>query len=555
MTSPNYAYTWNYATGGVIDTETAMIGGQFYQSASYRIHRVGVFFDTSAIPDTATIDSATLSLYVIADDSDTDFNVTIQGTGTYPHYPLLSADFYQGWYGSTSLGSANTSTIGGTGAYWNVSLSAEGLARISDTGLSRFLIRSSNDIAAVAPSGDEMITVATREYGEAYAPKLYVTYTVGSIGTPSSVYNYYFQGGYTDTGAVVNGTIHCKLYQTQNDTIEFNLISDGTTADTISFGLEQKAQMLLWNISGSGNYTRIVEFTDAISDTIYVTIPPEGSPFYVYSFAINDFVGVDNGFLEASVYINGSRVVERHSIDSVNNVPFYLTWGQRYDLRIVADQGSLGLGTFTALGETSQSLVIPYGAFPLGTFSIAATATAQRLNASALQINYTDPDDETYSIGIAVSHLVGSSYVSDYNATLEIFPASTLWAVADPRVDYRVVVTATRTDGTKTWNFNLPYERGQTNIFAPLDNLGSGLPIALQYVPAIILIVAAFLAFSYWHISFGAWAGWFIAAGCIWLGFLPNFGVPTLAAMGFAAFICAIITIGEFRQNNRSASQ
>lgn len=553
MSSAIYSGAWNYPSGAVVDTEVAVLGGQHINSGTYRLHRVGVFFDTSSIPDTATIDSAVLELYVTEDGSDTDFNVTIQGTGTYPHYPLESNDFYQGWYGSTSLGSADTSTITGTSTFWNVSFNEAGLARINAEGLSRFLLRSSRDISATPPSGNETVAFATREYGETWAPKLHVTYTVGTEGTGSNVYNYYFQGGYTDAGAVFNGTIHCKLYQTQNDTVEFDLVGDGVTADSISFGLEQQAQMLLWNISTTANYTRIIEFTDAISETVYLCIPTENSPFYLYSFVVNDFVGVSNGFLEASIYINGSRVVERHSIDSINNVPFYLTWGQRYDMRIVADQGTLVLGTFTALGELSPTLVIPYGSFPSELFSIAATATAQRLTETSIRINYTDPDENTYSIAIGIWHLVGNAYYSDYNATIDSFPASLTWAVADPLVDYRVIVTATRTDGYKTYNFNLPYERGTRNIFSPLDNLGSGLPVAIQYFPAIILIVAAFLGFSYWHISVGAWVGWFAAAACIWFGFLPNFGVPTVAAMGFAAFMCAIITIGEFRRNERSA--
>lgn len=106
-----YNTAWTAETGHVIDDHTEFSIGQscafLFEEVSYHASRGFVFFDTSSIPDGATITSATLSLYVVTLPAN-DFNVTIQsGQPTYPHDSLVAGDYNKVHY-SGNGGMANT---------------------------------------------------------------------------------------------------------------------------------------------------------------------------------------------------------------------------------------------------------------------------------------------------------------------------------------------------------------------------------------------------------------------------------------------------------------
>lgn len=178
ITEYPYLTIRNYATGTVFDsTDDVIIGQNYPYSGLYIVYRGFLFFDTSSIPDGATIDSAILSLYVTSDNSTADFNVTVQdGQPTYPHNPLVNGDYYYQHY-SGDGGSRNTSSISGTG-YWNITLNSDGYDMISLTGATKLCLRSSEDIDASAPTGEELIEVAAAEDGASYIAKLYVEYSL-----------------------------------------------------------------------------------------------------------------------------------------------------------------------------------------------------------------------------------------------------------------------------------------------------------------------------------------------------------------------------------------
>ena len=174
-----YSIVHDMTSGSISSNATSFTVGQYLPPGTYVIYRSYVFFDTSAIPDGATIDSAILSVNIQADYSDTDFNVQIQsGAPTYPHDPLAAGDYYYQHY-SGDGGSRSTSEISGVG-YWNITLSATGEGWISKTGATKLCLRSSNDINSVAPSGNEYVQISEREQGESYVAKLYVEYSVPS---------------------------------------------------------------------------------------------------------------------------------------------------------------------------------------------------------------------------------------------------------------------------------------------------------------------------------------------------------------------------------------
>jgi hypothetical protein len=153
--------------------------GQYISGGFYPIYRYYLFFDTSSLNDLVTITGATLNLYGLADYSTTNFNIVIEsGMPAYPHDPLVVGDFDKTFY---TTGGGSLTTAGFLiGSYNTISLTALGLTWIDKTGITKFCLRSSEDIAASAPTTDEFINISSGESGAYQAPYLTVTFTSAS---------------------------------------------------------------------------------------------------------------------------------------------------------------------------------------------------------------------------------------------------------------------------------------------------------------------------------------------------------------------------------------
>ena len=171
----NYTIARTKSTGGILDEDTQFTVGQTWGASKYWVYRGFLFFDTTHIPDSANVTSATLSVYISFDGSDTEFNVTVQnGQPTYPHNPLEMGDYYYVHY-SGDGGSRNTTEISGLG-YWNLTLNEDGRDWINAEGTTKLCLRSNREINAVTPTGDETVTIRGLESGESYVSILYATY-------------------------------------------------------------------------------------------------------------------------------------------------------------------------------------------------------------------------------------------------------------------------------------------------------------------------------------------------------------------------------------------
>ncbi len=137
------------SNGGIIDTTFIEIGQQDTGSV-FHISRGFVFFDTSSIPDSATIDSAVLSLYGHQDLSAEDFSIIVQnGQPTYPHDPLVENDYNRDHY-SGNGGSFNTNSFI-TDGYNDINLNSDGKSWINKEGTTKFCLRNDNEINNNAP--------------------------------------------------------------------------------------------------------------------------------------------------------------------------------------------------------------------------------------------------------------------------------------------------------------------------------------------------------------------------------------------------------------------
>jgi hypothetical protein len=126
-------------------------------------------FDTSALPDNATVTVATLRLYVIA-KGDAD-NRGLAGEW-YTAFPVDAAD-YSAVSANSALNGYDITALP-TGAYANLAL--QNLSNVSKTGSTGVRLH----INGAAPSGDNSVQVSSLEGVSTQRPQLVVTYTVSS---------------------------------------------------------------------------------------------------------------------------------------------------------------------------------------------------------------------------------------------------------------------------------------------------------------------------------------------------------------------------------------
>jgi hypothetical protein len=155
-----------------------------------RIYRLITLFDTSNLPDTASISAATLSLHGKAGKTDGCLatpTVNVYSSNPANNNNLVAADYAT--LGTTAFCDspiAYADWVEGATAniYHNdFALNASGIAAISTIGVSKFGFRFNYDATSTAPNwvsaGSTLISVYTTEKGAGFQPKLVVTYSTG----------------------------------------------------------------------------------------------------------------------------------------------------------------------------------------------------------------------------------------------------------------------------------------------------------------------------------------------------------------------------------------
>lgn len=138
-----------------------------------------MLFDTSSIPNDATIVSASVSFYPTSTVNDFSQSIGITSGTPASNTDLVAADYAVGNFGSTRFAtdvSLNSLTVN---SYNSMALNASGISAISLTGISKFALRLSGDIDSSAPtwlsSSASAVIIQTSE--NTNKPRLTVTYT------------------------------------------------------------------------------------------------------------------------------------------------------------------------------------------------------------------------------------------------------------------------------------------------------------------------------------------------------------------------------------------
>lgn len=155
-----------------------------------RMSRGFFLFDTSALPDTDTIDSAVLSLYIYGQTNSGGWASTYSFYDATPasNTAIVASDYAN--VGSTALSASVAAGSISIDAYNDWALNSSGLAAIAPTGVSKFAIRSNHDAGAVDPGGSGELLLNCH-----YAD------TTGTSTDPMLVVEHSAGGGETHDGA------------------------------------------------------------------------------------------------------------------------------------------------------------------------------------------------------------------------------------------------------------------------------------------------------------------------------------------------------------------
>lgn len=224
----SYNVAHHSTTGTPIDENYITWLGQRWTGEWYYVNRCFPFFDTSSLPDGASIIDATLRLRKCAVFTEhTDFDVTIRnGQPTYPHGRLVSGDYDIRHYTSNDGGSKNSADF--DSGYTDIPLTADGISWINKDGVTKLALISSRDYDDVAPTGLEEMSIYTYEAGAGRWPQLVVTYRMcGDSGDPvDPIVTSYVVGEVRDVNANPLAGVDIAIYKEGGSPPEATDISD-----------------------------------------------------------------------------------------------------------------------------------------------------------------------------------------------------------------------------------------------------------------------------------------------------------------------------------------
>lgn len=145
-------------------------------------------FDTSSIPDSDVISSATFSIFGSSSTSSFDaIDLGLVSVSLASNTALANGDFAVANWGSTRFAPDLVEASWSDVAYNDFVLNATGRANIDKTGVSDFAVRMVSDIDDNEPTwssaGDtQVVWVSADETGTATDPKLVVTHAAAGVG-------------------------------------------------------------------------------------------------------------------------------------------------------------------------------------------------------------------------------------------------------------------------------------------------------------------------------------------------------------------------------------
>lgn len=290
------------------------------------------------------------------------------------------------------------------------------------------------------------------------------------------------------------------------------------------------------------NESRTYYTINSTAEAIYVFRPSD--PFYTYFIEVIDYVGLDWGYLESVINVGGNeRVVERWSLEVLNEIPFMFTWGKAYTLRLICNRGTYVYGTYVAGASTSFTLAVTSDMFPeVPTDTSGLSITAARMNTTWIYAYYRDINLATNWTYFEIIEYGETTPVYTFNSTSQTISLN--WYDAASDTDYYVVVTIMHSVlGVKYWSFACPAPVSGSNPFTILSDLGD-FPFDPMYIIPVAVLVAIGLCFTWFSIPVGMVVLVIVAAIETWMGWL----VISWTWLSLAGTIIIMLAIGEAKE-------
>ncbi len=296
------------------------------------------------------------------------------------------------------------------------------------------------------------------------------------------------------------------------------------------------------------NTSRIYYTINGAAEDVYCIIPFSSELWNTYTFSIVDFVGLDWGYLELQLPINGTEtVIERWDLTSMSDLPITMVWGKTYDLELVTNRGTYTLPTFTAGATQTATISIT----PTMFYSVPSDIS--NLTMTAIRNDVTNKISFTYSNAYTDSDYFKISLYESNNATAEwsaqyddTDTVSTYYPYPEPK-DYLAVLECNSTElGIVKRTFSLPYYEQSEDAaydnhpFAFLRQLGD-FPFDVAQLPAVALLLVIAGAISWYHLEWGIILEILATILVVYFGFL----LISWAWVGIVAAIGGLLVFSE----------
>lgn len=312
--------------------------GKFYVSRGY------LKFDTSSIPDTATINQVNLRMVCTQDQSDTEFDLQIVKYDWSGQDPLSDANreaAYDGalaaarddaiWRNSLDISINTQYTSGNLATAW-----------INKAGTTYYALQSSLDYAGTEPTGLEILRIAMADHATAsYRPTLIVDYSTDVTGTLSKTL-----GAMTSSTA---GTVDVTGAFSKT----LGLTTQSATQVTITASLEKTLGALLMASAGSVSVT-------SAANVILGNLLSSGAA----QVDISGLLGVTLGILSpsgaGSVDITGSLLKTLNALISATSGEVSITGSllQTLGALVLTAAGTIGNEITGSLAATLGNVVV-----------------------------------------------------------------------------------------------------------------------------------------------------------------------------------------------------
>jgi len=184
ITGQSTDYTTARSTSTACDNTGATGNiGQAFVASNYYVYRAFVTFDTSSIPDDATVVTATLKVCASSDSSTTDFWLRVYNYAWASSLCTNQEANYDGAYTSGGYeGYWATSAGWSVGTYYTMSVST---ANINVAGATRYSLVSGRDVNNATPTGAEYVGIYMADQAGTDKDPILEVYYLEATPTPT----------------------------------------------------------------------------------------------------------------------------------------------------------------------------------------------------------------------------------------------------------------------------------------------------------------------------------------------------------------------------------